>query len=149
MLNEERGGEKGQKKVPDMRVVMEAWQLELYTLSITSSPRRFPKKYRFSLCNAMQNTALEIAGCLIEANEINLADASRRGKRIDLQNTAMRKCKLLLHYIELTKRLKIINDNSFGYWARIANNVKNMCAKWQESDVKRIKQFDEQKGGAL
>jgi hypothetical protein len=149
MLGGGRGGEKGQKKVPDMRVVMEAWELELYTLSITSSPRRFPKKYRFSLCNVMQNTALEIAGCLIEANEITLSDASRRGKRFDLQNSTMRKCKLLLHYIELTKRLKIINDNSFEYWARIANNVKNMCAKWQESDAKRIKLFDEQKGGAL
>jgi hypothetical protein len=36
MLNETRGGEKGQKKIPDTRVVMEAWELELYTLSITS-----------------------------------------------------------------------------------------------------------------
>jgi hypothetical protein len=149
MLNETQGGEKEQKKVPDMRVVMESWQLELYTLSITSSPHRFPKKYRFSLCNVMQNTALEIAGCLIEANEIILSDVPRRGKRLDLQYMAMRKCKLLLHYIELTKRLKIINDNSFEHWARITNNVKNMCAKWQESDIKRIKLLDEQKGGAL
>jgi hypothetical protein len=149
MLSRGRGGEKEQKKIPDMRVVMEAWELELYTLSITSSGRRFPKKYRFSLCNVMQNTALEIAGLLIEANEITLMDVLRRGKRFDLQSAAMRKCKMLLHYIELTKRLQIINDNSFEHWARIANNVKNMCAKWQESDIKRIKQFDEQKGGAL
>jgi hypothetical protein len=137
------------KKPPDMKIIMEAWNLELYSLAITSNSRRFPKKYRFSLCNKIQNTALEIAAYLLEANEIDLRVKERRGERIEFQNRAMRKCKLILHYIELSRRLNIINADAFEHWVRMANNVKNMCGKWQQSDLTRAGRIEAQKGDAL
>jgi len=131
-----------EKKLPDMKVVLEAWKLELHTMTITSSDKRFPKKYRFSLCQKLQTTALEIACYLLEANEINLKDKEARKDRFNYQNIVMRKCKVIMHLIELSFRLKIINSDSFEFWARMANNIKNMCAKWQESDLKRIINID-------
>jgi len=149
MLNENEA--KKEKKLPDMKIVLEAWKLEEHTMTITSSEKRFPKKYRYSLCTKIQNTTLEIACSLLEANEIDLRDRERRKERFDFQNTVMRKCKVLMHLIELSSRLKIISYDSFEYWARMANNIKNMCAKWQMSDLTRIKNIDNNinKGGGL
>jgi four helix bundle protein len=138
-----------EKKVLDMRVVMEAWGLEMYTLAVTSNARHFPKKYRFSLCAQLQNAALEISKNLIEANETDLKIKEKRGERRNLQDVAMRKCKVVMHYIELSKKMKLIGDDSFEYWVRMANNVKNMCAKWQSSDLKRAKTIDAHEGGIL
>jgi len=137
------------KKLPDMKVVMEAWKLEEYSLTVTSNARHFPKKYRFSLCAHIQNVSLEIVSDLIEANEIDLKNPLRRQERSLFQERAMRKCKILLHFIELSKRLSLISDDSFEYWARIATNVKNMSAKWHQSDAQRVKQLDAQKGSVL
>jgi len=145
MLNENEV--KKEKKLPDMKIVLEAWKLEEHTMTITSSEKRFPKKYRFSLCYKLQNTSLEIACFLLEANEIDLKDKERRGERFNFQNIVMRKCKVLMHLIELSNRLNIISVDSFEYWARMPNNIKNMCAKWQTSDLKRIQNIDNKGGG--
>jgi hypothetical protein len=150
MLDSGRGhGPEKEKKLPDMKVVMEAWRLEEHSLVVTSSASHFPKKYRFSLCREIQSTALAISGSLLEANEIDLRKTESRRERAHYQNVAMRKCKIILHYIELSRRMKIISDDSFAHWARMANNVKNMCAKWQMSDIERAKHFDAQKGDTL
>jgi len=146
----DKGGRKDEtKKLPTMKVVMEAWTLEEYTLTVTSNARHFPKKYRFSLCQEIQRTALEVGRNLLEANEIDLRIKAKRNERSNFQFIAMRKCKVLLHYIELSKRMKLISDNTFEYWARMANNVKNMCAKWQKSDLDRAAQFDAHEGDTL
>ena len=135
-----------EKMLPDMKIVQKAWELEEHTFLITSSDKRFPKKYRLCLCNRIQEVTLDISCYLLEANEINIKDARFRDTREEYQNIVMRKCKLLMHLIELTNRLKIINADSFEYWAKMPNNIKNMCAKWQESDLKRIQHFE---GGGL
>ena len=150
MLEEKESSKDGKKtKQPDMKIVMEAWQLEEYTLTITSNARRYPKKYRFSLCQEIQRTALEIGRYLLEANEMDLRIKESRKERSDYQNIVMRKSKVLLHYIELSKRMKFINDNTFEYWVRMTNNIKNMCAKWQVSDKERASRLDTHKGDAL
>jgi hypothetical protein len=132
-----------------MKVIVEAWNLEMHTLTVTSNARHFPKKYRFSLCAQLQIAALEISKNLIEANEIDLKVKEKRQERSNLQAVAMRKCKVVLHYIELSMKMKLISAETFEYWARMANNVKNMCAKWQSSDLERAKNFDAHKGDIL
>jgi hypothetical protein len=151
MLENKTGtaAKQGQKKLPPFRVVLEAFTLEEYSLRLTSSDKRFPKKFRFSLCYKIQATAIEISCDLTEANEIDSRDKGKRQLRKDFQNSAMRKCKVLLHLIELSKKMKFIDDNSFEHWSKLANNVKNMCAKWHESDIDRAAQFDARKGGIL
>ena len=43
----------------DLKVITKAKQLAKHTLIVTSNARRYPKKYRFSLVDKMQNKALE------------------------------------------------------------------------------------------
>lgn len=44
----------------ELRVILKAKELAKHTLIITSNCNRYPKKYRFSLVDKMQNKALEI-----------------------------------------------------------------------------------------
>lgn len=51
----------------DLKVIVKSMELAEHTLRITSNCNRYPKKYRFSLVDKMQNSALEIYEYLTEA----------------------------------------------------------------------------------
>jgi hypothetical protein len=125
-------------KFKEMEVVTEAKKLEYHTLVITSNEKRYPKKYRFSIVNRMQDYAMNIIGDLMEANDISLNDLIDRQMRLRLQRSALRNCRLLLHYIEVSYRLQFIDSGSFEHWAKIANSVRNMIAAWYLSDKNRL-----------
>ena len=44
----------------ELKVILKAKDLAEHTLRVTSNCNRYPKKYRFSLVDKMQNKALEI-----------------------------------------------------------------------------------------
>ena len=56
----------------DLKVILKAKDLAEHTLRVTSNCNRYPKKYRFSLVDKMQNKALEIYEYLYEANRTDL-----------------------------------------------------------------------------
>jgi hypothetical protein len=125
-------------KFKEMEVVTEAKKLEYHTLVITGNEKRYPKKYRFSIVNRMQDYAMNIIGDLMEANDASLNDPAERQVRIQLQRTALRNCRLLLHYIEVSHKLHFIDSDSFEYWAKMANSVRNMIGAWYLSDKNRV-----------
>lgn len=87
----------------DLKVIQKAKQLSKHTLIVTSNARRYPKKYRFSLVDKMQNKALEIYEMLYEANRTDLKDYKR--DRLELQTKAITYCDELSYYIELSYEL--------------------------------------------
>ena len=82
----------------DLKVILKAKELAEHTLRVTSNCNRYPKKYRFSLVDKMQNKALEIYEYLYEANRTDLK--SYRRDRSELQTKAITHCDELLFYIE-------------------------------------------------
>lgn len=52
----------------ELKVILKAKELAKHTLIITSNANRYPKKFRFSLVDKMQNKSLEIYEKLHEAN---------------------------------------------------------------------------------
>ena len=92
----------------DLKVITKAKQLAKHTLIVTSNCRRYPKKYRFSLVDKMQNKALEIYELLFEANRTDLKDYKR--ERLELQTKAITYCDELMYFIELSYELGIINS---------------------------------------
>ena len=56
----------------ELKVILKAKELAEHTLRVTSNCNRYPKKYRFSLVDKMQNKALEIYEYLYEANRTDL-----------------------------------------------------------------------------
>ena len=119
----------------DLQVILKAKALAKHTLQLTSNCNRYPKKYRFSLVDKMQNKALEIYEYLHEANRTDLRDYAR--ERSELQTKAIIHCDELLFYIELSHELNIINTGSMEYWSKMVKDVKQMAIAWRSKDRKR------------
>ena len=118
-----------------LEVITKSMELTEHTLRITSNCNRYPKKYRFSLVDKMQNKCLEIYEVLHEANRTDL-NAYKR-ERLELQTKAITYCDELLYYIELSCELNIINSKSMEYWSRMVTDVKHMSIAWRTKDKQR------------
>ena len=119
----------------ELKVILKAKELAKHTLILTSNCNRYPKKWRFSLVDKMQNKALEIYEYLHEANRTDLKDCAR--ERSELQTKAITMCDQLLYYIELSYQLNIINIKSTEYWSKMVSDVKHMAIAWRSTDKKR------------
>lgn len=119
----------------DLKVILKAKELAEHTLRVTSNANRYPKKYRFSLVDKMQNKSLEIYEYLHEANRTDLREYAR--ERSELQTKAITHCDELLFYIELSYKLNIINDKSMGYWSKMVTDIKHMAIAWRSKDKRR------------
>lgn len=127
----------GQQKLPEMQVVTKAKELELHSIRKSNSSKCYPKKYRFTLVNRIQNEALNITDALLEVNDLLLSDEIERAMRFRAHRSALRACRKLLRLIELSHDLGLIDDDAFAYWSTMASDVKNMEAAWYKSDMKR------------
>lgn len=119
----------------DLRVITKAKQLAKHTLIMTSNARRYPKKFRFSLVDKMQNKALEIYEMLFEANRTDIKDYKR--ERLELQTKAITHCDELMYFIELSYELNIINSGSMEAWSKMVMDVKRMAIAWRSKDRSR------------
>ena len=119
----------------ELRVILKSKDLAEHTLRVTSNCNRYPKKYRFSLVDKMQNKSLEIYECLYEANRTDLK--LYRRERLELQTKAITHCDELLFYIELSMKLNIINIKSMEYWSKMVSDIKHMAIAWRSKDKER------------
>lgn len=122
-------------KGEDLQVIIKAKELAKHTLILTSNARRYPKKYRFSLVDKMQNKALEIYESLFEANRTDIRDYKR--ERSELQTKAITYCDELLYFIELSCELNIINEKCMEYWSKMVSDIKHMTIAWRTKDRNR------------
>lgn len=119
----------------ELKVILKAKELAEHTLRVTSNCNTYPKKFRFSLVDKMQNKALEIYEYLHEANRTDLRLFS--SDRSELQTKAILHCEILLFYIELSYKLNIINDKRMEYWSKMVSDIKHMTIAWRTTDKKR------------
>lgn len=122
------------KQEGDLQVIIKAKKLCVHTIRVTSNCKKFPKKYRFTLCDKMQNKAMEIYENLLEANRTLLTDKAARS---ELQTKAILYCDELLFYIEMCLELQIIEPNSADFWSKLVSDIKFMTIKWRSTDKQR------------
>ena len=118
----------------DLKVVIKSKELAVHTIKVTSNCNKFPKKYRFTLCDKMQNKSMNIYELLLEANRVNLNDIKTRN---ELQTKVILNCDELLFYIEMCLQLNIIQPNSAEYWSKLVSDIKFMTIKWRTKDKER------------
>ena len=118
----------------DLKVITKSKELAVHTHKITSNPKRFPKKYRFSLCAKMQDKSLQIYEALMEANRTLLNNIALRS---ELQTKAILYCDELLFYIEMSMNLNILEPNSAEYWSKLVSDIKHMTIAWRTKDKER------------
>ena len=105
--------ERERKEPTEFNVIVKAKDLVKHTFTITNSTERYPKKYRFTLVNRIQDKAVDIYECVLEANELDLRDAQEYRQRQKLQAKALTYCKELLFFIELFALLYLNNLDHF------------------------------------
>lgn len=119
----------------ELKVILKAKELAEHTLRITSNCNRYPKKFRFSLVDKMQNKSLDIYTCLHESNRTDLKNNKK--ERSELQTKVITYCDELLFFIELSKNLNIINVGSMEYWSKMVADIKHMAIAWRTKDKER------------
>lgn len=118
----------------ELKVIIKSKELAVHTIKITSNCNKFPKKYRFTLCDRMQNKSMNIYELLLEANRTHLTYKTLRN---DLQTKAILNCDELLFYIEMCLQLNIIQPNSAEYWSNLVSDIKFMTIAWRTKDKER------------
>lgn len=88
--------------------------------------------------NRIQDKAVDIYECALEANELDLRDAQEFKERQRLQARALTYCKELLFFIELSQEMGFISMNSCEYWSKMALEVKYMITAWKKRDKARV-----------
>lgn len=119
----------------ELQVIVKAKELAKHTLILTSNANRYPKKFRFSLVDRMQNKALNIYEALFEANRTDIKAYKR--DRLEMQTRAITYCDELLFYIELSHEINIINEKSMEYWSKMVSDIKHMTIAWRSKDKGR------------
>lgn len=119
----------------ELEVIKKSKQLMLYTYRITSNCRKFPKKYRFSLIDRMQNKCMDIYEYLDEANNTNLKTS--KAERLHYQTRVIRLCTQMLYYIELSVELNITSVDTMEYWSKMVKDIKHMTLSWRKKDKER------------
>lgn len=118
----------------DLKVIVKAKELAVHSFKLTSNCNRYPKKYRHSLVDQIQNKSLQIYDTLLEANRIN--NMTRKQERCETITKAITACDQLLFYIELSMMLELLTDKSAEYWTKMVMDVKYMALAWRSSERK-------------
>lgn len=118
-----------------LHVLPVASKLIDYTLDLTDNTKHFPKKVRFTIVNRIQDHVLSIYENLLAANEIfPIRNEEDKDRRLTLQRDALTACKMLLFFIELSKKRGYIDTGTFDYWTKITLDVKFMAAAWYKAE---------------
>ena len=116
----------------DLKVIIKAKELSVHTFKLTSNINRYPKKYRHSLVDKMQNKSLDIYTTLFEANRIN--NQTQKRSRLEMITKGITYCDELLFFIELSMNLGLLTDNTTGHWSKLVSDVKHMAIAWRKSE---------------
>lgn len=121
----------------ELQVIVLAKRMMKHSISMANNQNRFPKKYRFSLVNTIQDDARNIVRYLLMANHMHTGDPEQLRKRLEYQLEAICLCDLHLLNIEIALDEHCIGDDNCEYWARLVMDVKRMATSWRNSDMKR------------
>ena len=116
----------------ELQVIVKAKELALHTMKLTSNCNRYPKKYRHSRVDKMQNKCLDIYTTLYEANRIN--NITNKYLRCEKITQGITYCDELLFFIELSMNLELLNDSSAAYWSKMVCDVKHMALAWRKKE---------------
>ena len=116
----------------DLKVIVKAKELAVHSFKLTSNCNRFPKKFRHSLVDRIQNKSMDIYEALFEANRIN--NTTHKRERCEVITRAITICDELQFYIELSMNLGLLSGNSTAYWSKMVSDVKYMSIAWRTKE---------------
>lgn len=109
-----------------MIVFKKARDLIDHTFIMTDNPKRYPKKYRFTFVNRMQDLTLDIYKKLSKTNEVH--PKYRRNMQIDVLGDV----NVLLTLIDISLERGFVDSGQAKNWSKKALDVKYLTAAWMK-----------------
>lgn len=109
----------------DFQLLTKAKDLANHTIKITDNPRRFPKKYRFTFVNRMQNISLDIYELINTANELNTNDEEALKDGIDF----------LGFHTYLTESGKVVRKLRRGSKNRMKKKIRKYASMLEKGEI--------------
>lgn len=125
----------------DYDIIEKAKELVGYTLRITSNEKNFPKRYRYSVVNKIQEKILDILDNLVMAYELYPNSKTEFDKRILHQKEARAGLRSLMLMIEVAANTFDIKASTFAFWTDKATELKDHVSGWIKADVKRFEKY--------
>lgn len=122
-------------------ILLKAKELAGYTLRITSNEKHFPKRYRLTVTNKMQEMSVNIVNWLIMANEIYPETKQEREERTLLQKKARAECRAMLTMMEIAADTFSIRPETLREWTDKTTKLKNQTTRWILADKERFKKI--------
>jgi len=113
-------------------------ELAIYTVTICSNEKHFPKRYRWCITNKIVESALTINNCVAAANSIYIADGDEDAKKLrkQYQIKALAETYALLSMIDMAYRTFGIESSRIEFWARLVKEVQTLLRSWKKSENK-------------
>ena len=120
-------------------ILLKAKELAGYTLRITSNEKHFPKRYRLTVTNKMQEMSMNIVEWLVMANEIYPETKQDLEERVILQKKARAECRAMLTMMEIAAVTFSIRPETLREWTDKTTKLKNQVTRWILADKERFK----------
>ena len=109
-------------------ILIKAKELLQYTIAMTA--KKNMKAYRYTVCDYMIRTAMDIVKQIAYANSIRKGDE----ERLKLQSRAIVSCDVFNIYVETLHSVNAVSAHTMGVWGKKCTDVKYMLMAWRKRD---------------
>lgn len=122
----------------ELTVILKARELTVYTMTVCSNEKRFPKRYRWCLTGKLIDEAQELLRKLTFANSMRVDEPAESQRRRLMQAEAMAHSFCLLTEINLAFEFFGLPEREVRYWTGLIMEVQRLLKTWQKSDAARL-----------
>lgn len=119
-------------------VLQASKELAGYTLKLTMNEKHFPKRYRFSVTEKLNNKVIEIIDLLVMANELYPNSRIELERRLLWQKQARAACRSLMTLMEIAADTFGVNAGTLEHWTGQAADVRRHITAWIIADKERF-----------
>lgn len=128
---------KNKRTEGSLTIVTKAAELMVYTVTIASNEKHFPKRYRWCITQHIVSQAVEINNRITEANGVYVETPDDYRLRKGLQKQALAMTYSLLSMIDMAYRVFQIDADRIRYWTGLIAEIQRLLRSWRKSDDSR------------
>lgn len=121
--------------------ILKAKELAGYTIRVTSNEKNFPKRYRLSVVNKLQNKAMDILDLLMMAKEIMPTTKIEYEQRQLYLHEARAAVYSLCTMMEVAANTFYMDMGKLAFWTELTDKLCYDINLWIERDKKNFNYF--------
>ena len=126
---------KSKRQEGELRVLTKANDLMAYTITVCSSEKNIPKRYRWCLTSRIIDTTADITDLIIHANSILVksdADKLNLERRLQMVAEALELTYVLLNQVQIAYQIFKISSDRIEYWTGEIKELQRLLRGWKK-----------------